>query len=130
MSRSWTYHHNIPHVSTLYFTMASQAFNISIPDSRIQDLKTRLSLASFPDELDEAGWDYGAPLQDIKRLTNHWLQSYDWKKTESKLNELPNRTASITVDGFGSLDLHFLHQPSTPDAVPLLFCHGWVCLQI
>lgn len=32
----------------------------------------------------------------------------------------------MPVKGFGSLNIHYLHQESTsPDAVPLLFCHGW-----
>jgi hypothetical protein len=49
------------------------------------------------------------------------------RKAEAKLNELPNFKTNVTVDGFGDIDLHFLHQPSsTPDAVPLLFVHGWV----
>lgn len=32
-------------------------YTISVDGQRLQDLKTRLSLAKFPDELDEAGWD-------------------------------------------------------------------------
>ena len=32
----------------------------------------------------------------------------------------------MKVDGFPALDIHYLHQPSdSPDAIPLLFCHGW-----
>lgn len=32
-------------------------YTIAVEDERLKDLKTRLSLAKFPDELDEAGWD-------------------------------------------------------------------------
>lgn len=32
-------------------------YTIAIDEERLDDLKTRLSLAKFPDELDEAGWD-------------------------------------------------------------------------
>ncbi|KAK1808580.1 hypothetical protein LTR12_017051, partial [Friedmanniomyces endolithicus] len=76
--------------------------------------------------LEGAGNDYGAPLAEVKRLTEYWKTSYDWKAAEAKLNALPNFHKSIKVDGFPALDIHYLHQPSdSPDAIPLLFCHGW-----
>ena len=103
-----------------------EPFTISIPDSALSDLKTRLSLARFPDELDEAAWDYGAPLADVKRLTAYWKDHFNWRAAESKLNELPHYRTSITVDGFDPLDIHFLHQKSSNEnAIPLLFVHGW-----
>jgi hypothetical protein len=41
------------------------------------------------------------------------------------LNELPNYETNINVDGFGELQIHFIHQKSSVNnAVPLLFCHG------
>jgi len=62
----------------------------------------------------------------VKRLTEHWKTRYDWRKTEAKLNELPNFKTSVHVDAFEPIDLHFLHQPSSDKAaIPLLFCHGW-----
>jgi pimeloyl-ACP methyl ester carboxylesterase len=101
-------------------------FQISIPDSSLSDLKTRLSLARFPDELDDAQWDYGTPLADVKRLAAYWKDSFDWRKAEKKLNELPHFTTSITVSGFSPIQVHFLHQKSSvPGAIPLLFVHGW-----
>lgn len=103
----------------------AKPYTISVPEARIDDLRQRLSLARFPDELDEAGWDYGAPLGEVKRLAEYWRTTFDWRMAESELNKFPNYISSINVDGFGELDLHFLHQPSTPDAIPLLFCHGW-----
>ena len=102
-----------------------EPFTISVPDSKLERLSQRLSATTFPDELDEAGWDYGAPLADIKRLTQYWRDSYDWRKHEARMNELPNYRTPITIDGFGTLDIHFVHQKSKVDgAIPLLFCHG------
>ncbi|KAI5276392.1 alpha/beta-hydrolase [Aureobasidium subglaciale] len=106
--------------------MTSSPYRIAVPESRLEDLQKRLDLATFPDELEDAEWAYGSPLADIKRLTSHWKTNFDWRKQEAKLNELPNFKANVTVDGFGDTALHFLHQPSSaPDAVPLLFVHGW-----
>ena len=106
--------------------MASiQPFTISVPDSKLRNLAQKLETTTLPDELDEAGWDYGAPLADIKRLTAYWKNDYDWRKHEAKINELPNFKTAIQVDGFESLDIHFIHQRSAVDgAIPLLFCHG------
>ncbi|KAK0841435.1 hypothetical protein LTS02_016838 [Friedmanniomyces endolithicus] len=104
--------------------MASYAINV--PDDKIAALKQKLSQATFPDELEGAANDYGAPLAEVKRLTEYWKTSYDWKAAEAKLNALPNFHKPIKVDGFPALDIHYLHQPSdSPDAIPLLFCHGW-----
>ena len=102
-------------------------FDINIDPSRLEDLQKRLDLAKFPDELEGAGWDYGAPLSDVKRLTAYWRTRFDWKKVEAQLNELPNYRTTVQVKGFGGVDVHFLHQKSSAKkAVPLLFCHGWV----
>lgn len=106
--------------------MPPSPYRIAVQDSRLEDLRKRLEIATFPDELEEADWAYGSPLADIKRLTSYWRNDFDWKKVEAKLNELPNFETNVTVDGFGDIDLHFLHQPSSAtDAVPLLFVHGW-----
>ena len=103
-----------------------EPFTIAIPDSDLADLNTRLSLARFPDELDEAAWDYGAPLADVKRLTAYWNDSFNWRAAEKKLNNLPQFRTSITVPGFAPLKIHFLHKKAAvADAIPLLFVHGW-----
>ena len=106
--------------------MASiKPYTLAVPDHRLQKLRTKLELAEFPDELDSAGWDYGAPLADVKRLTAYWRDSFDWRKQEEEINKLPNFQTQISVDGFDPLDVHFVHQKSqTLTAIPLLFSHG------
>ena len=42
------------------------------------------------------------------------------------MNKLPQFMTKVEVDGFGELDIHFLHQKSSSkNAIPLLFVHGW-----
>jgi hypothetical protein len=104
--------------------MSAKPYKISVPQSKLESLKTKLSLAEFPDELSEAGWDLGAPLADVKRLAKAW-QSFDWRAAEAQLNELPQYHIGIKVDGFDELDIHFVHQKShVKNAIPLLFVHG------
>ncbi|KAF9568764.1 alpha/beta-hydrolase, partial [Agrocybe pediades] len=78
-------------------------------------------------ELEDAGWDYGVPLADVKRLVTRWKEGYDWRKHEKQINaELPQFTRDIEVDGFGKLNIHYVHKKSDgEDAIPLLFVHGW-----
>lgn len=101
-------------------------FQIAVPDSKLEELNAKLSLATFPDDLPMSeSWDYGVPVSDLKRLVSRWKDGFDWRAEESKLNQLPHYTAPIVVDGFGELDIHFLHQKSErPGSIPLLFCHG------
>ncbi|KAF8141469.1 Alpha/Beta hydrolase protein [Boletus edulis] len=107
--------------------MTESPFKIAIPDEKLDLLRKKLELATFPDELESADWKYGVPLADIKRLTERWKNGYDWRKHEMELNdELPMFTRDIDVEGHGTLNIHYVHKKSTvADAIPLLFCHGW-----
>ncbi|KAI0366949.1 alpha/beta-hydrolase [Pilatotrama ljubarskyi] len=104
----------------------AKPFTLDVPDADLELLKKKLELVRFPDELQNADWQYGVPLADIKRLTAHWRDSFDWRKTEAEINKLPQFTTDIEVDGFGTLNVHYVHQKSSvQNAVPLLFVHGW-----
>ncbi|KAE9394409.1 alpha/beta-hydrolase [Gymnopus androsaceus JB14] len=102
-------------------------FKISVSSSALSALESRLEGAIFPDELDDAGWDYGVPLADIKRLVNRWRDGFDWRKEEERLNAtLPQFTRDIEVEGFGILNIHYIHEKSeNAGGIPLLFVHGW-----
>ena len=106
--------------------MPSEApFQISVPDDALALLRRKLSDARFPDEIDGAGWDYGVPLSDLKRLVDKWKDTYDWRAHERELNKLPMFTRDIEVEGFGVLNIHYVHQRSeVRGAIPLLFVHG------
>ncbi|TKA81445.1 hypothetical protein B0A49_00288 [Cryomyces minteri] len=106
--------------------MSLEPYKISVPDSALEQLKKQLEVVTFPDELNEARWDLGAPLADVKRLTAYWKDGFDWRKAEAKLNELPHFRTKIAAKGFDELKIHFVHQMSdAKGAIPLLFVHGW-----
>ncbi|KAJ5673831.1 hypothetical protein N7462_009270 [Penicillium macrosclerotiorum] len=102
-------------------------FNIAVPDSQIEQLQQKLEYATFPDELDAAGWDMGVPLAEAKRLATVWRENFDWRAQEKKLNDqLKQFILPVSVDGFGELDIHLVyHRSENPNAIPLLFIHGW-----
>ena len=107
---------------------SEKPFKLAVPDADIELLHDKLGLARFPDELDGAEWDYGVPLNDVKRLTEYWKTKFDWRKAEAEINNLPMFTRDIEVEGFGTLNIHYVHQKSeVKGAIPLLFVHGCEC---
>jgi pimeloyl-ACP methyl ester carboxylesterase len=106
--------------------MSETPFRVAVPDYKLAQLRAKLDLTSFPDELVDARWTYGAPLADIRRLVARWKDGYQWREHEAELNQLPQFTRDIEVDGHGSLNIHYLHhQSEVVGAIPLLFVHGW-----
>ena len=105
-------------------------FKIAVSGEKLTLLRTKLDLVTWPDELEDAGSDYGAPLDLVKRLTERWTTGYDWRAQEAAINaELPQFKLDIPVHGHGILRAHFVHQQAKRivkrRAVPLLFVHGW-----
>jgi len=101
-------------------------FQINVSETQLSVLQQKLALTILPDEIEDTGWSYGVPLADMQRLTNRWKNGYDWKKEEAKLNaEMPQFTKDIAVEGFGTLNIHYVYKESEVDgAIPLLFIHG------
>jgi epoxide hydrolase len=101
--------------------MTIHPFTIAIPQAALDDLRERLARTHWPDELPGVDWNYGVPLDYVRRLAEHWRTSYDWRVWEARLNAYPQFTTEI--DG---QNIHFLHVRSAePDAFPLILTHGW-----
>ncbi|KAI0078235.1 alpha/beta-hydrolase [Panus rudis PR-1116 ss-1] len=107
--------------------MAEKSFTLQVPDSELEYLKKKLELTRFPDELEGAGWEYGAPLVDIKRLVTRWKDGFNWRASEDHINSFPQFTRDIELEGHGTLNIHYIHKRSElgDNAIPLLFVHGW-----
>jgi hypothetical protein len=98
-----------------------EPFRIDIPQADLDDLADRLSRTRWPNEVTDAGWDYGFPLARLKELAEYWRTGYDWRAHEARLNELPHFTTEI--DG---QNIHFVHvRSANPDALALVLTHGW-----
>jgi pimeloyl-ACP methyl ester carboxylesterase len=96
-------------------------FRIDVPQSQIDDLRTRLAEARWPHGPADADWDYGVPVSYLAGLAEYWRTAYDWRAQEAALNEHPQY-----VTEFEGQRLHFLHVRSPePDALPLMLVHGW-----
>jgi epoxide hydrolase len=96
-------------------------FTLDIPQADLDDLTDRLTRTRWPEELPDAGFDYGFPLTHVRALADRWLNDYDWRRHEAELNALPQFTTAI--DG---QRIHFVHvRSASPDALPLVLIHGW-----
>jgi epoxide hydrolase len=96
-------------------------YRVDVPQAALDDLADRLARTRWPDELPDVGWSYGVPLEYVRELVDHWLNGYDWRAQEARINEHPQFLT--TIDG---QQIHFLHIRSPEaDALPLIATHGW-----
>ena len=96
-------------------------FRIAIPDRDLDDLRERLRRTRWPEREPVDDWSQGIPLEYVKDLCRYWLDDYDWRASEARLNTFPQFRTEL--DGLG---IHFLHVRShEPDALPLIITHGW-----
>jgi pimeloyl-ACP methyl ester carboxylesterase len=96
-------------------------FRIETPQAEIDELHRRIAATRWPGELPDVGWDRGIPLGYVKELADYWLNRFDWRAAEAKLNRYPQFVTEI--DG---VDVHFMHVRSPePGATPLILTHGW-----
>jgi pimeloyl-ACP methyl ester carboxylesterase len=101
--------------------MDIQPFEVSIPQTDLDDLYDRLAHTRWPDELPGVGWSRGVPLGYLKELAEYWRTTYDWRGWEAKLNEFPQFTTTIEDQ-----NVQFLHVRSPEaGATPLMLIHGW-----
>lgn len=101
--------------------MQIEPFKISVAQEILEDLKARLERTRWPDEVEQAGWRYGANLGYIKELADYWRTKFDWRAQERKINSFANYQATV-----GDLRIHFIHERGKgPSPIPLLITHGW-----
>lgn len=98
-----------------------EPFTLDVPEHQLDDLRDRLARTRFPSEEPVDDWSQGLPLAHARELRDHWLEAYDWRTCEARLNALGQQTT--TIDG---VELHLLHVRSpVADARPLVLTHGW-----
>jgi hypothetical protein len=102
-------------------TMNAEPFTVDVDDAALDDLQDRLRRTRWPVEPVDAGWRYGTPVDYTRRLVDHWLNAYDWRAAEARINGFENYRARVA-----GLNVHFImERGSGPDSQPLLLTHGW-----
>ncbi|SCL59440.1 Pimeloyl-ACP methyl ester carboxylesterase [Micromonospora citrea] len=100
---------------------AIRPYRVEIPQAKLDDLADRLRRTLWP--TDAAGVDasYGVTSERVRALATYWLDRFDWRAVEARLNSHPQFVTEIDGE-----QIHFLHvRSSRADAVPLILTHGW-----
>jgi pimeloyl-ACP methyl ester carboxylesterase len=91
------------------------------PQADLDDLRARIEATRWPEKEPVNDQSQGVQLATMQELARYWLEEYDWRKCEEKLDALPHFMTEI--DG---LDIHFIHVRSKhEDALPMIVTHGW-----
>ena len=101
--------------------MELEPYVVDVAQASLDDLRERLARTRWPDEVDGAGWDYGASLASMGELVEYWRTGFDWRAASLAMNTVPHFRARI--DGVG---IHLIHRRGRgPAPMPLLIIHGW-----
>ncbi|MEV0523558.1 epoxide hydrolase [Streptomyces sp. NPDC050439] len=94
---------------------------IHVPDAVLDDLRARLRLTRWPDDVGNDDGYYGVRRGYLQELAEYWLDGYDWRKAEAAINSYEHYR--VRVDG---VPVHFMRRPGVgPAPTPLILTHGW-----
>ncbi|MEV2252920.1 epoxide hydrolase [Streptomyces sp. NPDC050147] len=94
---------------------------IHVPDAVLDDLRARLRLTRWPDDVGNEDGYYGVRRGYLQELAEYWLDHYDWRKAEAAINSYEHY--GVRVDG---VPVHFMRRPGVgPAPTPLILTHGW-----
>lgn len=97
-----------------------EPFRIAVPEVRLADIRSRVAGFDWDAMPDAGGWRSGVGLADLRRLTDRWVDGYDWRASEARLNALPQ-----FVEDIDGQRLHFVHARGDGKRPPLMLVHGW-----
>lgn len=96
-------------------------FKINTPKKIISHLTARLKNIRWPDEISNAGWNYGANMAYMKDLIGYWHTQFDWYLQEKALNLFSHYRVEIN-----NLNIHYIYvRGKGPNPLPLIMTHGW-----
>ena len=96
-------------------------FQYKVPEDVLENIVRRVADYPWHEMPDDGGWDYGTNLDYLKELCAYWVDEFDWRAQETKINSFSNFKA--LVDG---IDMHFIFEEgSGENPTPLMISHGW-----
>ncbi len=99
----------------------TKPFKVEISEESLQNIYSKVKNYQWHEMPDDGGWDYGTNLDYMKEFADYWVNKFNWRKTEEKINKFNN--FKFNIDG---IDIHFIHEKgSGSNPKPLLLNHGW-----
>jgi pimeloyl-ACP methyl ester carboxylesterase len=100
---------------------AIRPFTVQVPDEELDDLRRRVRSTRWAERETVDDASQGVQSAVAHALAERWVDGYDWRDVEARLNAVPQFVTEI--DG---LDIHFIHVRSPrEDALPMIVTHGW-----
>lgn len=98
-----------------------EQFTIDVADDVLDDLRWRLANTRWSPDPGNDDWRYGTSRAYLETLVEYWLDAYDWRVHETRMNRFEHHR--VELDG---VPIHFLRSPGVgPSPVPLVLTHGW-----
>ncbi|KAK5056501.1 hypothetical protein LTR84_012032 [Exophiala bonariae] len=110
-----------------------QPMIIDVNPAFIEQTRVKASLTRLAINIDVPPFTEGVPSTEISNIVNFWTHEYNWTTVQTSLNS-QYRHFTTTIPPLNDsqtkfpdpTSLHFIHHISSrPDAIPLLFIHGW-----
>ena len=96
-------------------------FKIDVPEDVIQNIYTRVKEYPWHEMPDDGGWSYGTNLDYMKDFCDYWINKFNWREQERKINKFHHYTSLID-----DINIHFIHEKGSGNGpIPLLISHGW-----
>ncbi|KAJ3981601.1 epoxide hydrolase domain-containing protein [Lentinula detonsa] len=104
-------------------------YKLDVSSDLLNWVTNRVNTARIiPDITHPAGeeWEHGIPTAVMEPLVEYWKTTFDWRKIEKQINETFNMFTVDLEEAGEVISLHFVHHRSErPNAIPLIFAHGW-----
>ena len=98
-----------------------EPYHIRVPDEVLERIGAKVAAYTWHEMPEDGGWAYGTNIDYLKGLCAYWLEEFDWRVQEERLNRFSHFKAPLE-----SLDVHFIHERgSGPAPLPLIISHGW-----
>ena len=98
-----------------------EPFVIAVPDKDLADLTRRLKDTRWARDPRNEDQIYGISTSYLKDLVGYWIDGFDWRAAERKLNEFTHHR--VNIDG---VPVHFIREPGRgPAPIPIILSHGW-----
>jgi len=96
-------------------------FKVQISKENLENIYSKVKNYPWNDMPNLDKWDHGSNIEYMKEISNYWVNEFDWKKTEEKINKFKNFKSNIN-----GIDIHFIKEKgSGKNPRPLLLSHGW-----
>ena len=96
-------------------------FHAQASAESLADLRQRLERTRLPREQAGIDWETGTPLSYAERLRDYWLNEFDWRRWEARINAYPQRM--VEIDG---QQIHvIIESGSGEQPLPLVMTNGW-----